>query len=141
MLEQTIKNPTSRARLYTVQAIYAMQIDTEANSSTILEALTLAEKKGKSKILRFCNQLLEFIAAEQKSIDEIIKNNSQKTKKIEDINPLIYAILLTSIAEITKFEDTDKPIIISEYLKITSDFFDRPEVAFINAVLDSFVKG
>lgn len=141
MLEQTIKNPTSRARLYAVQAAYAMQIDKEANSETILDALTVTEKKGKAKILKFCTQLLEFISEEYESINEIIKHNSQKIKKIEDINPLIYAILLVSLAEMTKFEEVDRPIIISEYLKITSDFFNKPEIAFINAALDSFVKG
>ena len=137
-MSEEITNPKSRSRLYAVQSLYAKQIDDSTNLDAVIEALTITEKKGKQKVIKHTQAILEIAVAEQNSIDSIIKVNSSKPKEVPTQNPLVYSILLAALAEMLKFEEVDKRIIISEYLNIAAGFFDRPEISFINAVLDKF---
>jgi transcription termination factor NusB len=47
------------------------------------------------------------------------------------MNPVLQAIVSISLAEMLSEKETDKPIIISEYLLITSNFFGRGETGFV----------
>lgn len=133
-------NPTSRSRLYAVQAFYALQIDSHTNLTAVLDVISIAEKKGKSKILKLTKEIIDFAVKEKSSIDFVITNYSERTKELDKMNPLVYSILIVALAEMMKFEKTKKAIIISEYINIANDFFGRGEVSFINAVLDKFAK-
>jgi N utilization substance protein B len=135
-----MQNPKSRSRLYAVQCFYAKQLDAETNYNAVLEALAIAEKKGRSKIIRHSKDILDFAEKEISSLNFIITNYSEKTKDVSKINPLVYSIIIVALAEMLKFEGVEKPIIISEFIAIAGDFFDKSEVSFINAVLDKFSK-
>ena len=133
-------NPTSRSRLYAVQAFYALQIDAHTNLTAVLEVISISEKKGKGKILKLTKEIIDFAVKEKSSIDFIISNFSERTKEMDKINPLVYSILVIALAEMLKFEKTKKPIIISEYISIANDFFGKGELSFVNAVLDKFSR-
>ena len=59
---------------------------------------------------------------------------SQKTRGVE---PLLRAIFLCAICELLMHQDIDYPIIINDYLHITHAFYGKPQVSFVNGVLDS----
>ncbi len=134
-------NPKSAARLLAVQSYYSMLMDkkqTKENAiNTALEILKSEDLKVKKS---FAEELLNFCLNEKDSIEFIIKKYLDKENSLEGMNPVLQAIVSISLAELLSEKETDKPIIISEYLLITSNFFGRGETGFVNAILDRFVK-
>lgn len=134
-------NPKSAARLSAAQSYYSMLIDKEQTKSSAINAAFDMLQKENVKIKRkFSEDLLSFSLEERTSIEASIQKYLGKDKTTDKINPLLLAILSIAIAELTLDKETDKPIIIDEYLKITSEFFGAQETGFVNAILDKFIK-
>ena len=53
---------------------------------------------------------------------------------------LLHSILLAGLAEFFVNQNLDAPIIINEYTDITRSFYEGPEVALVNAVLNKFAN-
>ena len=134
-------NPKSAARLSTVQAYYSLLIDKGQNKTAALNAAFDILQKEKVGIKRkFSEELLDFMLNERSAIEASIQKYLSENKTVDKINPLLLAIISTAIAELTFDKETDRPILINEYLKITADFFDSQESGFVNAIMDKFVK-
>ena len=134
-------NPKSAARLSASQSLYSMLIDKEQTKNNALNAAFDILQKENVKIKRkFSEDLLDFSINERPFIEAAIVKNLDAGKTIEKINPLLLAILCIAIAELVMDKETDRPIIINEYLKITAEFFDRAETGFVNVILDKFIK-
>ncbi len=112
----------------------------QTKENAILTSAEVLEKDDIKVKKKFGAELLDFAVDEKESIEFII-NKYAEAKNSEQMNPLILSILTIAIAELLKDKETDRPIIFSEYLYITSEFFGRSETGFVNAVLDKFVKG
>lgn len=73
-------------------------------------------------------------------LEAMVQANYKEAEKDYKIEPLIQAILLCATYEILACPDTDAPIIINDYLNVAHGFYERGEVALINAVLDNITK-
>ncbi|MDX1950343.1 MAG: transcription antitermination protein NusB [Rickettsiales bacterium] len=139
-----MSNPKSNSRLAVVQALYSLNIDSFdsfENREDILSHTIAEIKADGSKVKNnFCKQIFNFALDEEESIKFIIEKYLDKTKKVEELNPLLYSCLRGAFAELLYDKETSRAIIISEYIKITEDFFSKTEAGFVNAVLDRFVK-
>jgi transcription antitermination factor NusB len=134
-------NPKSAARLTAVQTLYSMMIDKEQNKNNALDAAFDILNKENVKIKKkFSEELLDLAISEKAAIEATIKKYLEKEKTIEGINPLLLAIVTIGVAELTTDKTTDRPILINEYLKITSEFFGKGETGFVNVILDKYVK-
>lgn len=134
-------SPKSAARLSAAQSYYSILIDDMQNKDSALNASFDILKNENVKIKRkFSEDLLNFALKEKTEIESIIVKYLSNNKTIESINPLLLSIVSIAIAELLTDQKTDKPIIISEYLLLTSSFFGSQETGFVNAILDKFVK-
>jgi transcription antitermination factor NusB len=134
-------NPRSAARLSASQSYYSMLIDKGQNKTSALNAaFDILSKENVKVKQKFSEELLSFSLDEKEAIDASIQKYMDKSKSVDKMNPLLLAILSIAIAELTLDKETDRPILINEYLKITSEFFGSQETGFVNAVLDKFVK-
>jgi transcription antitermination factor NusB len=142
--ERVVKpfNSKTGSRFVAVQALYSLMVDERQNSNDCLLNATeyFKEKFSKRINANFARELLEKSLAEKDSIDFIFKNYLEKLKEVELVNPLIRAIISVALCELLMSDAMNKKIIISEYVKISSSFFNKKEVGFVNALLDKFVK-
>jgi N utilization substance protein B len=65
---------------------------------------------------------------------------SPRLKSSHEVEPLLTAILVCGAYELMAHHEIDSPIIISDYLNITSSFFEASEPKLVNAVLDAVSK-
>ncbi len=139
-----MSNPKSNSRLAVVQALYSINIDTIdsfENREQILSHTISEIKADGSKVKNtFCKQIFNFAIDEEESIKFIIEKYFDKTKNVNELNPLLYACLRSALSELIIDKETPRAIIISEYVKITENFFSKTEAGFVNAVLDKYVK-
>jgi transcription termination factor NusB len=116
-------------------------IDKEQNKNNALNAAFDILQKENVKVKRkFSEDLLDLAINEKLFIETAIKKYLGQGKTIDSINPLLLAIICIAIAELVIDKETDRPIIINEYLKITAEFFDKAETGFVNVILDKFTK-
>ena len=149
-MEENITNITKssskfNARIACIQALYSLVVDEKQNmDATIENAIEtlesdLNEDGSRNKVKKsFVQKLFKFVQDEKEALDVTIKKYAEKD--LERSNQLVLCILYTGLAELYIDQKTDRPIIISEYLKITSGFFDKSETGFVNVVLDKFVR-
>lgn len=126
----------SLARLAAVQALY------EAESNGSFEVGDVSEKAKQIALFNNFNrinkkifeQILTAVSRETSTIDDKIKANLAADWSFERIGGVLRAILRAAIAE--GLSGTPKSVLISEYVAITSGFYDDKEVKFVNAILD-----
>lgn len=70
-------------------------------------------------------------------LQQIIQPRLKLTNNVE---PLLTSILVCGAYELMAHHDIDAPIIISDYMNITSSFFESSEPKLVNAVLDALSK-
>jgi len=142
-MDKTINksNPKSAARLAVAQSYYSILLDKPQNQESALKNVFDVMSKENIKVKKkFAEDLLKFCIAEKESIEFIIKKYVDRENSIEMLNPLLLAIITTAIGELLLDTKTDRPIIISEYMNITSEFFGTQEIGFVNAIMDKFIK-
>jgi len=134
------KNEKSLARLAAIQASYSNNIDEQQNILDILE-LTIKEiREEHGKVKRsFAKKLLDTSIENRDELENIINKNSDKLEKSQK-NILVNSILEIALSELMLDEKLDRKIILSEYVNLTSEFFNNRETGYVNAVLDKFVK-
>lgn len=72
-------------------------------------------------------------------IDKLLTDNLIKHDNLGQLSLLLRAILRCAVGEM-KYCDTPKKVVIDEYVKLTKDFYNDPEVNFTNAILDKIAK-
>lgn len=136
------------ARLLAVQAVYQREI-TPTDDAPSLAAEYMAHRAGMDidgeKLVEPDGELLKtlifgVIEKDEDLRDIILKNRggSEDVPKVPE--PLIMACLLCGAYELVFMQDTDFPIIISDYVDVAKAFYDGREPSLINAVLDSIRK-
>jgi N utilization substance protein B len=127
-----------KSRLIAVQAIYAKLIDNQQNIEDIIDN-EISNNLSSDKYKGFIRDIVISALDNEESIELIIKKYLKPHRREEDLQPLIKAILLAAFAEIFK-EDTPNKVIVNEYIEVSSNFFDKKEYGFINAILDKYIK-
>ncbi len=134
-------NPKSSARLAAIQSYYSLMIDKNQKPELVLNSVLEEMNHDKTKVKKkFAEELLNFCLKEKNEIETIIKKYSDRATGIENVNPLLLSIISVGLAELLYDTKTDRPIILSEYIHITSEFFGKGETSFVNVVMDKFIK-
>ncbi len=145
----------TNARLNAVQALYAAQfsdlpiekiifqfINNEVGQTVIAE-----NEKGKEEFIALPDMDHELFAKivqeatnRKEDLDKTISNAVVAGWENDRVEALLQSILRAGLAEFFVNPNLDAPIIINEYTDIARSFYDGPEVALVNAVLNKFAK-
>lgn len=130
-------------RLVTIMALYLLKqndntkeevLDHLFNTSILQDELSLNVELI-DKI--FLNELLDEAIENEEYLQNIIVANIKNTKiNVETSDQLIFSILRLGALELLQ-KKLDKKIVVSQYVKLSSTFFDKHETAIINGILDS----
>lgn len=138
----------SLARLVAVQALYSMEVmgqDSAITIANLAEDLLVFEKeyladqldKENIKIERpFLKKAVAYVIEHKEAIDAKIIPFLNESWTMEKIGPLLASILRVAVYEITTDAKLAKNVVVSEYVRITSEFFAQEEIKFINAVVE-----
>lgn len=102
----------------------------------ILKECSVGDEKPNKK---FVTKLLQAVIAKSVEIEEMIETNSSNSSSVDRMNLLMLSLLRCAIAEL-KYFDTPFKIVIKEYVRIASSFFEESEVSFVNGILDRISK-
>lgn len=147
----------TNARLAVVQALYEKEtggltfeeILASFLSGTMGGEVLQEEDTGREKVIKIPDfdketfkRLFEYSVSNQEMIDGMISDNLDTEHwSMDRMENVLKAILEAGISEIYVNRDTDKPIIISEYIDIADSFYPGgPERGLVNAVLDKIAK-
>ena len=145
MSKDTLTNANnSAARLLAVQAVYQM-ISTEQDAQSLIPEY-LAHRAGMEvdgqKMVTpnepLFSALVQGVAEYRDHLEGLITAN--RTGNAEKTEPLLKSVLLCGGYELMGKQDTDFPIIISDYVDIAKAFFTGKEPGLVNGVLDSIRK-
>jgi N utilization substance protein B len=143
----SIKARKTAARLFAVQAVYQAIQNKVAPSS--LHDEFISYRIGMD--LEGGTDHDQMVAPDQPLFRNIIAGVTERwgdlqqiitprLKESHELEPLLTAILVCGAYELMAHHDIDAPIIISDYLNITSSFFEFSEPKLVNAVLDALSK-
>ena len=134
----------SLQRLLAVQALYQISINALSNGSSldsILETALLQpglEELKKKPNFNYAKKILNGFLINSDKIDVLIRNSLTSSRKLDNLDKLIQAILRLAIYEINFDIKVPKKVVINEYLNISHIFFTGDESKLINGILDSF---
>lgn len=139
------------ARLAALQCLYQYELGVKRDFSQHLRRFT-AEffKKDEFKVLNYEGelesyqqidlehfvQLTERVRFYQTEIDKILEQHLSDQWRIDRIEKVILIIFRMAIFELYYCEDIPKNVSVSEYVNLTSIYYEEKEPAFVNKVLD-----
>ena len=137
----------TNARLNAIQALYAAEIsDTPVNkiifqflNGEIGKNIIDENEKGKEEFVVLSDMVQE-ASNRKEDLDKIISTALSEGWQNERVELLLKSILHAGLAEFFVNPTLDSPIIINEYTDIARSFYDGPEVALVNAVLNKFAN-
>lgn len=143
----SLKARKTAARLFAVQAVYQAIQNKEPPSKLHDEFIThrigmnLDDASDDGQMVAPDQPLFRGILAgvteRWGDLQQIIQ---PRLRVSNDVEPLLTSILVCGAYELMAHHEIDAPIIITDYLNITSSFFDSSEPKLVNAVLDGLSK-
>jgi len=143
----SLKARKTAARLFAVQAVYQAIQNKEPPSKLHDEFIThrigmnLDDTADDAQMVApdqpLFRSILAGVTERWGDLQQIIMPRLRVTN---DVEPLLTSILVCGAYELMAHHDIDAPIIISDYLNITSSFFESSEPKLVNAVLDALSK-
>lgn len=133
----------SSARLCAVQAVYQMTQNKQPARSLVDEYLThrtemeidgerLAEPDG-----ALFKAIVLGVSERAKELEPVLESHLKREGAARRLEPLLQSILVCGAYELLAHSHTDTPVIINEYLNVSHAFFEKGEVALVNAVLEA----
>tara|TARA_Y100000590_G_scaffold467194_1_gene645246 strand:+ start:42639 stop:43112 length:474 start_codon:yes stop_codon:yes gene_type:complete len=132
------------ARLLASQAVYQSSLNEQPLKDVAKEYLDHRigmEVDGEELVAankELFSRILTGIAENKSDIGHVVQANLKIDGKRTE--PLIKAILMCAAYELFACHDTDKGIIINDYLNVAHAFFDQKEVNLMNGILDAVAK-
>lgn len=104
------------------------------------DVLRLAEECGEPVVNTQVEEMFRGVEAHKSEIDAIIQENL-KNWTMDRISKVSLAILRLGVYEILFCSDVDNDIVVSECVKLATTFAYEDDVAFVNGILGSIVRG
>ncbi|HSQ98252.1 MAG TPA: transcription antitermination factor NusB [Rickettsiales bacterium] len=152
MEENKIINKKSFSRFFATQILFSYFFDTKENEDldslkAFLEEYYISnefseknsEEYKENINMNFLNKLIYGVVEHIDVIDSILSENLDTKYNLNIIDKLIKIILRLAMFEF-KYTDTDRKIIINEYVDIAGEYFDKKAISFVNAILDKLSK-
>ena len=130
------------ARLAAVQALYQMDLTGKgvADSLAEFESFWIGREIEGERYLpaerSLFRLIVEGVLAHQRALDPKIDQLLADGWPLKRIESVMRATLRAGAFELMIGKDVPVKVVISEYVNIAHAFFDREEVAMVNAVLD-----
>lgn len=105
----------------------------EEQAATGDDEIALADLPERALLLT----LLESVEQHETAINTLIETSMSDSWSFERLGPLMRALLTIGIAEMMAKPDRAKEIIITEYVSLAEEYFDKDEISFIHAILDT----
>lgn len=109
------------------------------NDDSAQELLEIARENEELDITPEVESMFLGVIRYQDAIDEIISSNL-KNWKMGRISKVSLAILRLGVYEIVYCDHIDDDIVVSECVRLASDFAYEDDISFINGVLGSIVR-
>ncbi|MDR2766028.1 MAG: transcription antitermination factor NusB [Holosporaceae bacterium] len=135
------------ARLCAVQTMYAADmenVDPEklAEKSSSRPEICITEDESLFEMdHEFYDRLLRIAVENLVAVDAVVLKNLAGNWRFDRLSPLMKSVLRLGVTELLYLLDVPRNVILNEYIEISKAFFDKPEVAFVNGLLDSVLKG
>ncbi len=126
----------SKARRFTLQALYQMQLT--GDSARTVEEQFLADHDMKRVDTAYFHDLLSGIAAREEYLLETIVPVLDRT--LEEIDPVEKAILLIGSFEMADRIDIPYRVVINESVELAKLFGAEESFKYINSILDSLAR-
>jgi len=130
----------SKSRQIAVQGIYNILLldkKPEDMGAFLDDLIASASAKEPLKLDRdYAKMLLDGVLFRQEDLDAVLEKNAKS--KLH--SPLVKAILLCGVFELTVMTEISPKSIIGEYMGQAELYFDTPERPFIHALLDAIAK-
>lgn len=146
-LKPSLKARNSAARLAAVQAVYQQAESGQKAADVIAEYESCRLGKpvdGEAMVPPDGRLFRAIVGGVEKRRDDLSGMIDSFLRArgtgIGMMDPLLRAILLCGGYELLAHHDTDPPVIITDYMNVTSAFYAQNETKLINAILDR-VKG
>lgn len=132
-------NPRTEARLMAVQALYQYLLTHEGQADILKQFVSrhVPGRKGDSELF---SALFKNAIAERERYQALVEANLADSWRWDRLGYVEQAILLAAIAELDVRQDTPLKVVLNEFITIAHSYFEKPEVAFINGVLDKAAK-
>ncbi len=134
------------ARLAAVQALYQMEMGGAGVNTVVQEfrdhrlGLDIdGVHVGDADVPLFV-ALVEGVVAEQGLIDKEISARLAEGWKLQRIDSIVRAILRMGVYELLRRPETPVAAVIDAAVTVATGFFDGPEVAMVNAILDRVAR-
>lgn len=126
-----------RARELALKGLYALEIG-EAGAEKIVESVIVDEDADESQ-LEFARSLFEIVRDERKWADETITNLATNWD-IGRMAVIDLIIMRMAISQLKQMPDIPVKVVINEAIELAKEYSTAESSAFINGILDSFVK-
>ena len=142
------------ARLLAVQSLYAFHFSSDQSLEEVLEnilhskdfwGIEIFMDLKDEDILKHVDQKLSlflFKGAVKKSeeLNACIAKHLTKDWSLDRLDLVMLCLLKVALFELFYREEVPYKVVISEYIKLASFFFEEDELKFINAILDQAAK-
>jgi len=152
MENEKVINKKSFSRFFATQVLFSYFFGANENGSiadllSFLEEYYISdefsntdpEEYKKNVNINFLNILLVGTIEHIDTIDAVLNKNLVGKYTFNVVDNLIKTILRLAVYEFL-YTDTEKKIIINEYVDIAGEYFDEKAISFVNATLDKLSK-
>ena len=130
-------SPRHRARELVLKGLYAYE-QQDAWSDEDLENI-IGDEKLSQKNIRFVKDLFHHVVDNLELVDSIISKLARNWE-LSRIALLDRNILRMAIIEVEKMPDVPVKVVINEAIELAKTFSTRESSAFVNGLLDNYVK-
>lgn len=133
------------ARLAFVQSLYQARLEGAPKTvaqyhADIRRRMTDEEDPTPEPDFKFLKKLQEGFATEQAAVQLRLTEQMAKGRAFGRISPLMQSLLEAGAYELIYYPETRAKILLDEYVGIAAEFFDNPELGFVNGVLQEVVR-
>lgn len=135
----------SAARLMAVQAVYQLICSSASPGSVVEDYLYQRSGHNLGEDVEamppdgaLFNAIVRGVHTDRNNLDEIIASYSGRHWRELDV--LLHATLCCFAYELINHNNTDAPILISDYIEVTKAFYDRDEARLVNGITDAMAK-
>jgi N utilization substance protein B len=126
----------SKARRFTLQALYQMQLT--GDSASVVEQQFLNDHEMKRVDTTYFHEVLSGIAAGQDSLLETITPHLDRD--LSEIDPVEKAVLLIGAYELKERIDIPYKVVINESVELAKQFGATDSFKYVNSILDQLAK-
>lgn len=130
-------SPRHRARELVLQALYALSVTEDQNDETV--GAIIKDDTLSDKALGFARALYDTVRRNRDWADSTIQSLAENWR-LERLAQIDRSILQMALVEMKESPDVPFKAVINEALELAKTFSTADSAAFINGILDSFVK-